>query len=124
MVSSLNRKAFSIFDGILIACLLGFSLSGITFMHKLSPADNSVIIEVDGRLYGVYQLSEDRILSVEGPLGRTVIEIKEKKVRVLSSPCTNKFCVHQGFLNQGSIICIPNRVVIIIGASPVDAITG
>lgn len=124
MASALNRRAFSFLDGFLIVFLLSLSVSGIVYMDRLFPEGNSVKIEVNGKNYGVYSLSENRIISVEGPLGKTVIEIKDRKVRVVSSACPNKLCVHQGFVNRGSIICLPNRVVITIGRSPVDGITG
>lgn len=124
MASGLNRKAFSFFDGLLIAFLFFLSLSGMLYMDRLFPEGDSVKIEVSGRIYGVYPLSANRILDVEGPLGKTVIEIRDRKVRVVSSACPNKLCVHQGFIRRGSIICLPNRVIITIGASEVDGITG
>lgn len=124
MASLLNRKAFSLLDGVLIGFLLVISISGFIFMDKFLPDSDSVRVEVDGRLHGVYPLSQDRLLSVHGPIGDTVIEIKNSRVRVISSACPNKLCVHQGFIKRGSIICLPNRVVITIGVSSVDAITG
>ncbi len=124
MASGLNRKAFSIFDGVLISSLLIISISGFVFMDRFLSDSDSVRVEVEGRLHGVYPISENRLLTVHGPLGDTVIEIKNRSVRVVSSACPNKLCVHQGFIKRGSIICLPNRVVITIGVSSVDAITG
>lgn len=123
MASGLNRKAFSFLDGFLIVFLLVISISAIAFMDRFSGGD-SVRIEVNGKDHGIYPLSENRIITVNGPLGKTVVEIKDRRVRVVSSPCQNKLCVHQGFVKRGSIICLPNRVVIIIGKGSVDAITG
>lgn len=124
MGSGLNRKAFSLLDGVLIASLLVISISGFIFMDRFLSDSDSVRVEVDGRLHGVYPLSQDRLFTVHGPIGDTVIEIKNRSVRVISSACPNKLCVHQGFIKKGSIICLPNRVVITIGVSSVDAITG
>lgn len=57
-----------------------------------------------------YSLSQDGIYKVEGALGITVIEIKNKKVRILDSACPNKTCVNQDFANP--IVCLPNKVII------------
>lgn len=124
MVSGLNRKAFSIVDALLIVFLLTVSTSGIVFMDRFFETGDSVRIEVNGKLYGIYTLSDNRIITVEGPLGSTVIEIKDREVRVVSSSCFNKLCIHQGSVKRGSIICLPNRVVIIVGDSGLDGITG
>ena len=57
-----------------------------------------------------YSLSQDGIYKVKGALGITVIEIKNKKVRILDSSCPNKTCVNQDFANP--IVCLPNKVII------------
>ena len=57
-----------------------------------------------------YSLSQDGIYKVEGALGITVVEIKNKKVRILDSACPNKTCVNQDFANP--IVCLPNKVII------------
>ena len=52
------------------------------------------------------------VTHVPGPLGDTIIEIEGKRMRVLASPCTRKFCVRQGWLETpgSAIACVPNRV--------------
>lgn len=124
MASPLDRKAFSYFDGLLIAFLFFLSISGMVYMDGFFSGGDSIKIEVNGKVYGVYPLSVNRVFDVEGPLGKTVIEVKDRRVRVVSSPCPNKLCIHQGFVRAGSIICLPNRVVITIGVHSVDGITG
>lgn len=75
-------------------------------------------------------IEKDRVLSVDGPQGKTTIEIKQQKVRVKDSPCRKKLCVKQGWTERGVIVCLPNKVVITIGNdndeinTVVDAITG
>ncbi len=52
---------------------------------------------------------------VQGPLGKSVFEyVKGKGVHMISSPCPDKLCIKQGFINKvgESIVCLPNRVVI------------
>jgi hypothetical protein len=87
------------------------SLAGIFFIKDIMPQSKSVLV------------------SVEGPLGNTTIEIKDRKVRITDSPCNNKLCIKQGWITSGSIVCLPNRVVVTVGNKDrqkdgPDAITG
>ena len=102
---------------------------GIFFMREALPKNPSAQIEVDGKPVYILPLDKDRVVSVEGPRGRTFIEIKDNRVRITESPCPNKLCVEQGWINSGGLVCLPNKVVITIGDhegknTAVDAITG
>jgi len=116
-------------DRILFLLLLSVSLAGIFFIKDIMPQSKSVLVEVNGKPVYILPLDKNRILSVEGPEGNTFIEIKDRKVRITDSPCRNKLCVKQGWINSGSIVCLPNRVVVTIGDKDrqkdgPDAITG
>ncbi len=77
----------------------------------------------------VYPLGEARTVSVEGPIGETIIEIDgEGAARVTASPCPNKLCIQAGELHgQGDwSACMPNKVFVQIeggdgGGAEVDA---
>ena len=123
----LNRTTLA--DKILLSTLLILSFAGIIFIKGALPRESTVRIEVDGNPVYLLPLDEDRNVSVEGPLGKTFIEIKKGRVRVTGSPCPEKLCVGQGWAASGALICIPNKVVITIGGregkkSVIDAITG
>lgn len=115
-------------DRILFLLLLLLSFSGILFVREVLPGGRTVQIEVNGRPAYVLPLDKDRAVTVEGPLGKTLIEIKDRRVRVTESPCHNKLCIQQGWVRSGTIICLPNRVVITVGdhdkSTTVDATTG
>ena len=84
-------------------------------------------MEVNGKVTHRLSLLEDKIIEVSGPLGVTRIEVKKGRVRILESPCPDKICMLQGWTERGSIICLPNRVVITVGddlKDGIDAITG
>lgn len=52
-------------------------------------------------------------LTIKGLKGSSVIEWNnEGKIRFASSACPNKACVNMGWCSEGSIICVPNGVVI------------
>ena len=98
-------------------------------MKDVLPKSRTAQIEVDGKPIYVLPLDKDRIVSVEGPGGKTFIEIKDQKVRITGSPCPNKLCIEQGWIKNGGLVCLPNKVVITIGDhegknTVLDAITG
>lgn len=68
-----------------------------------------------------YSLAHDRMLHVDGPLGETVIEVRDGRVRVVASPCTAKLCIRAGWLDSAgaATACVPNRVSIaLLGRDP------
>ncbi len=75
-----------------------------------------------------YPLHTDKIISVQGSLGSSMIEIKQGKARFIHSSCRNQFCVFHGWLSivGDSTACLPNRISIRLkgSISPYDAIAG
>ncbi|MGB5177791.1 MAG: NusG domain II-containing protein [Gammaproteobacteria bacterium] len=57
-------------------------------------------------------LQPDRILSAVGRLGASIIEVRNNRVRFVSSPCIKQVCVHSGWLtNAGEFAsCLPNQI--------------
>jgi hypothetical protein len=72
-----------------------------------------VLVEGEGRRWE-FPLDAVETVKVAGPLGDTVVELRGRRARVISSPCTNQICVAAGTIhNQGQwIACLPNRVMI------------
>jgi hypothetical protein len=120
---------FTRYDIFLIAGLLlvAFLILGV-IKYKAGGAD-TVVVQVDDEETLRVPLTENRRLSVDGPLGKTEIEIKDGRVRVVDSPCDGKTCIYNGWIHKPyqTIICMPNRVVIrLVGSSKdtLDGITG
>jgi hypothetical protein len=82
--------------------------------HK-GPGGTVVVHEASGRSFA-YPLDVNRTIRFPGPLGESVVRITNESVQMLSSPCRNKLCVKQGAIrnNGESIICVPNRIGIVI----------
>ncbi|MEA2094222.1 MAG: NusG domain II-containing protein [Pseudomonadota bacterium] len=69
----------------------------------------------------VMPLRPDRRLDIKGPLGDSTVEIRDKQVRFLSSPCAGKVCIHSGWLSAAGELaaCLPNRISIqLLGTHP------
>jgi hypothetical protein len=64
----------------------------------------------------IYPLDGEATVQVPGPLGETVVAIREGSVQVLSSPCPEKICVKTGRISKPGqwIACLPNRVLVTV----------
>lgn len=80
----------------------------------------------DGQPQRIEWLHRDQDVRVQGVLGESVIRIENGRARFLASPCSNKVCLHQGWLNHAGAVaaCLPNRVSIQVlnGDTRYDAI--
>ena len=83
---------------------LGFQISG-------QRSHNPIRITVDGKEFGTSSLSKDQVIHI----GDTnVCEIKDGKVTMIEATCPDHYCMKQKAVDEhgGSIICLPNKVVI------------
>jgi hypothetical protein len=91
------------------------SLIAVIFLFQIlwtnTPASQLQIRQGD-KVIGTYDLNQTRELHIHGPLGESHITIARGKVRFKQSPCTNQYCVHQGWLHRAGqvAICLPNQI--------------
>jgi hypothetical protein len=115
-------------DRLLFFVLCTLSITGIFFTGKLLPESQTVIIDADGKPVYILPLDEDKTVSVEGPEGKTIVEIQRNRVRISDSPCPNKLCIKQGWIDRGAVVCLPNKVIVTIRGNlgndrGIDAVT-
>ena len=103
----MNKKEVIFIAGILVLAgilWLGFQIAG-------KRSHNTIRITVDGKEFGTYSLSQDQVIHI----GDTnVCEIKDGKVTMTEATCPDHYCMKQKAVDEhgGSIICLPNKVVI------------
>ncbi len=117
-------------DKLIFISLIVFIIASFLFIGELFPSGTLVKISLDNKTVYILPLNEDRIVTVTGPLGTSVVEIKNGKAHMKESPCPRKLCIHQGWKDKGSITCLPNKVIVSIGrdeqhseSSEYDAVT-
>jgi hypothetical protein len=71
-----------------------------------------VQIRVGNHVHATYDLQLSRDVQVHGAIGDAVIQIANGKARFAKSPCSNQYCVHQGWLSRNgqAAICLPNQI--------------
>ncbi len=84
----------------------------------------TVVVQSGDRIAGRYSLEEDRRVVVTGPLGTTVVRIKDGHAYVESSPCPHQFCVRMGEVGHGGglLVCVPNEISVTVASERVDGI--
>lgn len=117
-------------DKLLFVFLVIFAIASFFFISELYPSGNSVRISVDNKTAYALPLDEDHMVTVKGPLGEGLIEIKNGKVHMKDAPCPDKLCVKQGWIDKGAIVCLPNKMVVTVNGgkqnfevSEYDAVT-
>jgi hypothetical protein len=119
----------TIADRLLFVALIAISIGGLFYTREALSQSSDVVIELSGKPQYTYPLNIDRTVSVEGPIGKAIIEIKGGKVRIAEAPCPNQICVKEGWVSRGAIVCVPNRLVVLVGGGvkrhrDIDAVSG
>lgn len=74
-------------------------------------------VKVEGEIQGVYSLSEDREIEING--GTNTLKIRNGIADMTKADCPDKLCVNQKAVSKNgeSIICLPNKVVVTVDSS-------
>ncbi len=97
-------------DIVIVVLLL--SMAGLLTLNGIkSRSEKYVVITKDSINKGEFPLNKDRLIELENNI---VVEIKDSKVRVKTSPCRNQICVKQGWSDSQPIICAPQKLSVTI----------
>lgn len=79
----------------------------------------TLVVRSKGAVVSELSLLRNRILTIDGPLGTTVVEVQNQRARIARDPSPKQYCVRQGWLQHAGEIalCLPNQVSIEIAAS-------
>jgi hypothetical protein len=101
----------------LVILLFGIGISAYSFMSLSRTGEASRMVVTGERGVWVYPAKtggEELLVSVQGPLGDTVLKIDNGQAQIISSPCLNQTCVAAGAIHRRGafIACLPNRVMV------------
>jgi hypothetical protein len=98
-----------------VIAALGAVLIALFSFRIYAPggATARLVVEGEGRRWD-FPLDAAETLSVPGPLGDTVVELRGRQARIVSSPCPNQSCIAAGAIHRHGqwIACLPNRVMV------------
>jgi len=107
-----------------IVLILLLVIGALFLLLGNSPPGNRVVVERQGEIIFTAPLDEDRSVALTGPLGETLMEIRDHRVWITASPCPHKDCMRMGRISRGGelLACVPNHLLIRIeGAAGNDA---
>jgi hypothetical protein len=113
-------------DFVVFALALGVLIFSAVRVYSGSSVSAAVTIQAGGERW-VFPLEEETVFTAPGPLGDTVVELRGKSARILSSPCANQTCIAQGGIHRHGqwLACLPNRVMVSIsgeGGEELDSV--
>lgn len=102
-------------DWIMIAVFL-FAAAGIYAVINIFGIGRGAYVEVmkDGKAIAQFSLDEDIQYTIGDDEDYNILIIKDGKAAITDASCPEKSCTHQRTIDSsgGSIICVPNKVVI------------
>lgn len=123
MTDSVATRLFAPLDVFLLVALL-VAGSWETWRLVSAPRGGRAVVWVDGKRTAWYPLDgSPKRDSIQGALGKVVVEHGEGGIHIVSAPCPGKLCVKQGIEHRvgGKLVCVPSRVVVSIeGDAPED----
>ena len=101
-------------DMILIVAVLAISLISFAAIKMTQKDGKEVIVTVDGKEVYKTSIKKDQIYQIPEKNGTNVMQIKDGKVTMIEATCPDHYCMKQKAVDEhgGSIICLPNKVVI------------
>ena len=96
-----------------LTLLLGTALTLWLAANLWSQArPQKVLIRSGGQLFAEARLDQAQRIRVPGPLGESIVEIQQGRVRVAVYPSPRQLCVKQGWLLHvgDAALCLPNQL--------------
>ena len=100
-------------DWMVVLLLLAVSLAGVAWLAT-APGGTRVVVTSGDRTVFTSSLDQPRRVSLDGPLGPTLVVIENQEVLIASSPCPRKICLSMGPAKQtGDLLaCVPNHILV------------
>lgn len=100
----------------------------LVFSFGKGKAGATVVVTVDGKEYGRYDLTKEQkvpIYNDQGEVTNTLL-IRDHKADMIDADCRDLLCVKQKAVDRSgeTIVCLPNRVVVSVENDSQDALDG
>nr|WP_221320247.1 NusG domain II-containing protein [Chitinivorax tropicus] len=98
----------------LVGCLAVLFCVSVARWSWWQGTATAVVVRARGETVARLALDQPHTLSVQGPLGQTVIEIAPGRARISQDPSPRQYCVLRGWLTRvGEMaLCLPNQTSI------------
>lgn len=103
---------------VLAAALVMLLIMNLSSKNSVYPdgedSGRQVCIRVDGEVWGIWPLNEDRTIEVDLDSGYNRVRIESGEAYMEEADCPDGYCMHQGHISGGidTIICLPHKLVV------------
>lgn len=110
----MKLKKYDIIAIICVAVIVIISYITVNLLRN-DEAD-TVVIYVDGKIEKKLDLNKNQEYKVNVDNGYNIVRIKDKKVRIKESDCSNQTCVNMETISKDgqTLICLPHKVEVTI----------
>ena len=112
-----RRPPKLLLDIVLILAVLAIGAAILLLTHNNREQGAYVVVMVQNKEIARYSMTNNGVYDIYDNNGNTnKIEISDGRVRMLEADCPNHLCMHQGWIRfEGqSIVCLPNKVTVIV----------
>lgn len=98
---------------VFVLAVLGFGLWFLLF----SDGKPEVVVQAgEKEVFRAPLGPGEKTITVTGPVGKSIIEIRDGRAHMLWSDCPDKICMNMGWISRPGqvVVCMPNKVVISI----------
>ena len=118
----MKKPFFKKLDILIIVLLLAAAAAGFCLLSGGAGSGSSAKITKNGQLVGIFPLNQDKLIVIDE---HNSVKIEGGKVWMEHADCPDGYCLKMGKSPHGSIICLPNRVVVeVISDNTPAAIAG
>ena len=99
-----------------VACIIaGFAIAASIFVATSRSGAPQIRIKTADAEY-IYPVDTKKILALDGPIGTTIVEIADGRVRVSKDPGPRQICVKKGWIQKPGqwLACLPSQIFISI----------
>ncbi|MEG2322575.1 MAG: NusG domain II-containing protein [Bacilli bacterium] len=98
----------------LIIIILIIVVSFFTYFYITKTDTNKALVYHNNDLILEINLNINNNYEVNGDNGKVIIEVLNKKIKVISENSPNHLCSKQGYIEDSyqSIVCLPNHILI------------
>ncbi len=100
-------------------------VSIVLIILNINKGGNIAVVYYQDEIIKKIDLNKDGTYTVAGYLGDVVLEVKDKKIKVVEENSNNHICSKEGYIKDSSrsLICMPNKIIIkIIDDKEVDEV--
>lgn len=101
-------------DFILIISVLLLAVALLGIQKAYGSSGDTVTITVNQKVYGTYNLDQDKTIQIKNESGTNVVRIQNHEVWMEEADCPDGYCMEQGHISQShqTLVCLPHKLVV------------